>query len=41
VVFGDPGARGGAVATLRMTPAMEVAKADHVWNLEEIAALAE
>ncbi len=27
--------------TLRVTPAMEAGKADHVWSLEEIAALAE
>ena len=26
--------------TLRVTPAMEAGKADHVWSLEEIAALA-
>ena len=27
--------------SLRVTPAMEAGKADHVWSLEEIAALAE
>jgi hypothetical protein len=27
--------------TLRVTPAMEAGKADHVWSLEEIAGLAE
>jgi hypothetical protein len=27
--------------TLRVTPAMEVGKADHVWSLEEIAGLAQ
>jgi hypothetical protein len=27
--------------TLRVTPAMEAGKADHVWSLEEIAALAD
>lgn len=26
--------------TLRVTPAMEAGKADHVWSLEEIAGLA-
>ena len=26
--------------TLRVTPAMEAGKADHVWSLEEIATLA-
>ena len=26
--------------TLRVTPAMEAGKADHVWSLEEIADLA-
>ena len=26
--------------TLRVTPAMEAGKADHVWSLEEIASLA-
>ena len=26
--------------TLRMTPAMEAAVSDHIWSLEEIAALA-
>jgi hypothetical protein len=27
--------------TLRVTPAMEAGLADHVWSLEQIAALAE
>jgi len=27
--------------TLRVTPAMEAGVTDHVWNLEEIAALAD
>jgi hypothetical protein len=27
--------------TLRITPAMEAGLADHVWSLEEIAALAQ
>jgi hypothetical protein len=27
--------------TLRVTPAMEAGLADHVWSLEEIAALAD
>jgi hypothetical protein len=39
---GSTGANFGLIhKTLRVTPAMEAGKVDHVWSLEEIAALAE
>jgi hypothetical protein len=39
---GDSEAIGSvSVKTLRVTPAMEAGLANHVWNLEEIASLAQ
>lgn len=35
------GAYNSAAHTLRVTPAMEAGIADHVWSIEEIAALLE